>query len=321
MQGDDTVAVAAFAAKKLGALGLQVFERGWLSSNGIACVLPDAPTAIIDTGYGSHAALTLALMRSALGGRELNVIVNTHLHSDHCGGNAVLQQAYPGARTLVPITQLNAVMAWDQDVLTYERTGQQCDRYRADEGLHHGQTLRIGHHDWQVLHAPGHDPDALMLWQSDERVLISGDALWERRLAIIFPALSEEGAGFDDNEAVLNSIEALHPALVIPGHGRPFNDVAAALASSRRRLAHYRKHPQDHTDHARKALLMFHMLEHQSREEAEALQWLRHAPVLNAVGMPVISETEAQACLDGLVGAGVLARIQKGRIQLVAGRA
>ena len=160
--------------------------------------------------------------------------------------------------------------------------------------------LRIGHHDWQVLQAPGHDPDALMLWQADERVLISGDALWERRLAIIFPALVEEGAGFDDNEAVLNTIEALDPALVIPGHGRPFNDVAAALASSRRRLAHYRQHPQDHTDHARKALLMFHMLEHQSREEGELMAWLYTAPVMN-VG-EAIGETAARACVDGLVG-------------------
>ena len=51
--------------------------------------------ALVDTGYATHAPQTLALVQQALGARPLDLIVNTHLHSDHCGGNALLQAAWP----------------------------------------------------------------------------------------------------------------------------------------------------------------------------------------------------------------------------------
>ncbi len=61
--------------------GMQVFERGWLSSNTV--VLAGTLNAVVDTGYVSHAALGLELVRRALGDAPLHRIVNTHLHSDH----------------------------------------------------------------------------------------------------------------------------------------------------------------------------------------------------------------------------------------------
>ncbi len=298
----------------LDALGLTVFERGWLSSNSILCAVAGEPTVIIDTGYDAHAALGLALVRDGLRGRALDRIVNTHLHSDHCGGNARLQAAWPAAHTSVPATQFETVRAWDLGALTYERTGQRCERFRVDAGLHAGQRTRIGRHEWQVHAAPGHDPDAVMLFEPEHRVLVSGDALWEKRLAIVFPALAGDEGAFDTNLEALDAIEALRPALVIPGHGQPFTDVAAALASSRKRLEHYQRHPHEHTLHARKALVMFHMLEHQSRDEAELLVWLRQSPVMLGPD-GAMSEDAARACLDSLVGAAVLRR-DGGRVVL-----
>ena len=46
---------------------------------------------MVDTGYCIHAEQTLALVEAALQGAPLQRIVNTHLHSDHCGGNALLR--------------------------------------------------------------------------------------------------------------------------------------------------------------------------------------------------------------------------------------
>ena len=79
--------------------GLIVLERGWLSSNNILFAAPAHAPALVDSGYWSHGAQTVALVESVLQGRRLERIVNTHLHSDHCGGNAALQQAYACAST------------------------------------------------------------------------------------------------------------------------------------------------------------------------------------------------------------------------------
>jgi glyoxylase-like metal-dependent hydrolase (beta-lactamase superfamily II) len=66
-----------------------VLQRGWLSSNNI--VFPTGGrTAVVDTGYCAHSSQTLALIAATLRGRKLDCILNTHLHSDHCGGNAAL---------------------------------------------------------------------------------------------------------------------------------------------------------------------------------------------------------------------------------------
>src|SRR5450830_889398 len=78
-----------------------VFERGWLSSNNVLFVGAEE-TALVDTGYATHAEQTVALVESALGARPLDRVLNTHLHSDHCGGNAALQQRYPGLCTDIP---------------------------------------------------------------------------------------------------------------------------------------------------------------------------------------------------------------------------
>lgn len=81
--------------------GITVLERGWLSANNVVCIGPEG-AAVVDTGYCTHSDQTVALVQSALGAQPLQRILNTHLHSDHCGGNAALQAAWPGAATHVP---------------------------------------------------------------------------------------------------------------------------------------------------------------------------------------------------------------------------
>jgi glyoxylase-like metal-dependent hydrolase (beta-lactamase superfamily II) len=85
---------------------LQIFERGWLSSNNILFIGKER-SALVDTGYCTHAAQTLNLVQHELKGRPLDDIVNTHLHSDHCGGNAALQAQYPKVQTSIPSGQCN----------------------------------------------------------------------------------------------------------------------------------------------------------------------------------------------------------------------
>jgi len=256
--------------------GVQVHERGWLSANLIVAIGAQA-TAVVDTGYVTHAEQTLALVRSALGGRPLDLIVNTHLHSDHCGGNAVLQAAYPQARTLIPPGLAAHVRAWDPIALSYEPTGQQCPAFRIDGTLSPGGECMLGDLAWQVHAAPGHDPHSVVLFEPRSRLLLSADALWERGFGVVFPELEGEHA-FDEVAATLDLIEALQPALVVPGHGSVFADVAAALARARSRLAAYRADPGRHAVHAAKVLLKFKLLEAQRLPWEDFVNWAAGTP-------------------------------------------
>ena len=53
--------------------GIQVFERGWLSSNNIL-FLGSASSALVDSGYSTHAELTAGLVSAALQQRPLDLL-------------------------------------------------------------------------------------------------------------------------------------------------------------------------------------------------------------------------------------------------------
>lgn len=256
--------------------GVTVFERGWLSSNNILHV-GNGPCAVVDTGYGSHAVHTELLVAHALGGRALDAVVNTHLHSDHCGGNAALQAKFAGVRTWIPPGQAAAVRDWDADMLTYAPTGQFCPPFRVDDILRAGTTVQLGSAHWEIHAAPGHDPHAVLLFEPETRTLISADALWENGFGVVFPELEGE-AGFDDVARTLDLIESLMPRVVIPGHGRVFNTVDAAISIARGRLDRLSQNPGKHAQHAAKVLLKFKLLELQATSEVQLLAWARRTP-------------------------------------------
>ena len=239
---------------------MRVFERGWLSSNNVLFTGPQP--ALVDSGYVTHAAQTLALVRHALGEQPLALLVNTHLHSDHCGGNASLQSAYR-CRTIIPQAEADKVARWDEDALSYKVTGQQCARFTFDATLAAGDEIELGGLRWQALAAPGHDPHALLLFCASEGILISGDALWENGFGVIFPELAGE-PGFAEQAATLDLIAMLDARIAIPGHGAMFTGVAGALARARARLDYLSGDPRRNAENAIKVMLKFLLLERQA---------------------------------------------------------
>ncbi|MDD0811400.1 MBL fold metallo-hydrolase [Curvibacter sp. RS43] len=258
--------------------GLSVFERGWLSANNILLRGPEG-SALIDSGYASHSEQTLALVGQALGAQPLDQLFNTHLHSDHCGGNAALQAAYPQLHTAIPPGEAELVRQWDEDRLSYQATGQACPRFRFDAVLQPGQTLRLGGADWQVHAAPGHDPHSVIFFEPATRTLISADALWQNGFGVVFPELEGVHA-FDEVGATLDLIETLAPRTVIPGHGAVFHDATTALAVARRRLDGFQRDPAKHQQYATKVLLKFKLLEWQQIGLPELAQWMQRTPYM-----------------------------------------
>jgi len=260
--------------------GIQVFERGWLSSNNV--LLPDeAGATLIDTGHLNHAEQTLALVRHALAGRPLARIVNTHLHSDHCGGNATLQRAF-GAAVFVPEASAQAVREWSSDGLTFDPSGQLCERFTLQGTTRAGDMIEAGGRRFEVIEAPGHDPQSTILFDTTHGLLISADALWENGFGVVFPELEGE-PGFDDVGAVLDKIEHLPVNLVVPGHGAPFTDVGAALARSRARLAAFVAEPRRHARHGAKVLMKYHLMEVREQPLAALCDWAANTPLFGSV--------------------------------------
>ena len=289
---------------------LTVLERGWLSANNML-FQGQHGTALVDSGYSSHADQTVDLVAASLNGKPLDLLINTHLHSDHCGGNAALQLHWPELITRIPPGQLGEVRDWNPVALGYQPTGQHCPPFKADGTLIPGTDVALGDRLWQVHAAPGHDTHAVILFEPENRLLISGDALWENGFGVVFPELEGENA-FADVAATLDVIEALAPRVVIPGHGAVFADAQRAIDGARRRLDGFVRNPTKHALYAAKVLLKYKLLEWQQITLADLAGWAQATPYFGMLHRRHFAgQTESewlQSLSDELVRSGAALR-------------
>ena len=252
---------------------VHVFVRDWLSSNNVVLRSRDGHV-LIDTGYSRHAPMTLALLASDRGIRNdpLAWVVNTHCHSDHIGGNAALAEKY-GCPIAVPEGEAPFIERWDQKALLYDYCDQRADRFIVSQGVQPDTTHVWGDLEWRALAAPGHDMSALVFFNPEHGILISGDALWENGFGIVMPP-EVDPAALPATRATLEMLGRLAIRVVIPGHGAPFVDVAAALDRAMRRVDAFEAEPMRMVRHVLKALLAFSLLDHQQLLLAELPSYL-----------------------------------------------
>ena len=272
--------------------GLFFFERGWLSSNSI--LLDDGKSAVLfDSGYVTHSNLLLSLLSNHLQSRPLTHLVNTHLHSDHCGGNNAVQSQFSSVQTFIPFGLFDQVRQWDTNLLSYEDTGQQCPSFNADSPLRPGEVYFWSGFEWEVHSAPGHDHDALLFFNPEHRILISADALWGNGFGIVFPEIWG-GHGFSEVGATLKVIEELNPLIVLPGHGPIIHDVTETLARAYSKLNYFVQSPILHASHAAKVLLKFKLLELQSVALFDFKEWFENTPLLVRIHQSFFKTTPIQ---------------------------
>ena len=287
---------------------LRVLERGWLSSNNI--LLRDAHgCTLIDSGYGAHLPQTLALIEHALAGVPLERLVNTHCHSDHMGGNAEIRRRHR-CRVSIPAGEAPLIDAWNDTDLVLSFADQRAERFGYDDTFDANDTLSMGELDWQVHSAPGHDPHAAMFWSADERILISGDALWENGFGVIFPALFGRAQAFAETRATLDAIAALGAKTVIPGHGRPFIEVDTALERAFGRLRAYESDMTRLARHAAKVMLTFALLEKRELPIAQLPAYIERVPIFGVINRWLEMSTAELAAflIEDLERAGAIAR-------------
>ena len=241
---------------------LHVFVRDWLSSNNVVLKSRDGHV-LIDTGYVRHAPLTLALLATklGLGDEPLARIVNTHCHSDHIGGNAAVARKYR-CPIAIPEGERPAIEAWDEEALLLAYADQTAERFHPDETLAAGSAYVWGDLEWQALGAPGHDRAALVFYNPEHRILVSGDALWEHGFGFLMPPAIDPGA-LPETRATIEMLSRLDLSVVIPGHGEPFTDAGRALELAMQRVVAFEQEPLRMARHAVKVVFVFGLLDRQ----------------------------------------------------------
>lgn len=216
---------------------MRFIERDWLSANHVMFLDGDSAT-LIDSGYGEFNDVTIAEVDTALNewhAPSLDRIVNTHIHSDHIGGNAELQRLHPGCSITVPVDEQPALVNWDAPEQMLSYADQEAERFAWDDVIAPGQTMTLGGESWQAIATPGHDMGSLVFYSPKWRILISADALWQNSSGFV-PPQAVDPKPLAAQRATFKRLSELDVAVVIPGHGPMFTDFSGALKRASEKL-------------------------------------------------------------------------------------
>jgi len=208
-------------------------QRGYLNGNHFA--YRSVEPVLIDTAYASHFSVTERILTDL--GIDLSrtrLIVNTHCHCDHIGGNRAIQERSQCAIALHEIGK-HFIETRNDWATWWKYFGQEADFFNCSIGLHDGDRLAIGPHVFDVIYTPGHASDGIVLYNSRSKVLLSSDTLWEHDMAVMNIRVEGSAACFRMLES-LRRLEPLDVEIVYPGHGKPFADMSQAIARTRKRL-------------------------------------------------------------------------------------
>lgn len=162
---------------------------------------------LVDTGTGLNENFPYQkIQENNIDPNEIAMIVNTHCHFDHAGGNYL----FPNAKVAIHEKDAKAIENENDPLTAGSIFGQSIKRHDVDRKLKEGD--KIGK-DFEVLHTPGHTPGGISLWNGE--VLISGDTVFANggfgRLDI--------GGNPQDMSNSLKRLENLDVKFLLPGHG------------------------------------------------------------------------------------------------------
>jgi len=147
-------------------------------------------------------------------------LILTHHHPDHHFGAVVLRKAgarviaHPDRRVLAAEGGEDALIAdWVRVVgLDAMRGFEFADT--PDRAVTTADTLRLGEKSIVVAHpGAGHSAGDLLVWLPKERVLFAGDVLVEDGVSMVVDGNADELL------RVLDRVDSMHAAIVVPGHG------------------------------------------------------------------------------------------------------
>ena len=161
---------------------------------------------LVDTGTGMNKDyLPGKIQEAGLNIDDISMIVNTHCHYDHVGGNYL----FPNSKVAIHEKDAEILQNEDNPLTAGFLFGKSIKRLDVDVNLKEGDKIA----DFEVIHTPGHTPGGISLW--DGEVLISGDTVFANggfgRLDI--------GGNPEEMKDSLKKLSNLDVKYLLPGHG------------------------------------------------------------------------------------------------------
>ena len=160
---------------------------------------------LVDTGTGFNGEYLISqIEKHGVKKEDISLIVNTHCHFDHIGGNYLFEDAE------IAVHKLDAISMKNKDDLgTSMNAFENQNNSRVDIELKDGD--EVG--GFKVIHTPGHTRGGICLW--DGVNLISGDTVFSNGGVGRF----DIGGDLNDLRESVFKLTKLDVVNLLPGHG------------------------------------------------------------------------------------------------------
>jgi hydroxyacylglutathione hydrolase len=173
-------------------------------------VIKGEPGIIIDPGGAQFLAARLeGLRQDGIALSDIGIIVNTHLHIDHCGANGAFRKLSGAKIALHPVQEKNyQLVVVDGARLFGMEPADFIFDYRLDDNLDNGSV------QLELIPSPGHSPDCVCFYDRKDKWLFCGDVLFQMNTGRVdLPG----GDGMLLKKSI-ESLSLLDVEYLLPGH-------------------------------------------------------------------------------------------------------
>lgn len=149
------------------------FSSGLLGSNTYV-VYDEASRECLVVDAGNPVSAVSSFIEDM--GLTVKYIVLTHAHYDHADFVGQYKAKFDGAVVVVHEDEVKVMTDSEANVSVY--FGMPKSYGYPDKTVKEGDTLTIGESKYRVLHTPGHTPGSICLYNSAERLMLTGDTLF-----------------------------------------------------------------------------------------------------------------------------------------------
>jgi hydroxyacylglutathione hydrolase len=184
-------------------------EQGMLDCN--TYVITGSPSIIIDPGNAEYLELKAGgLRQDGISPSDIGIIVNTHLHIDHCNANQAFKELSGAKIALHPVQKENYRFV----VIDGTRLlGAEPFEFTEDYLLENNR-LVAGSMEIELIPSSGHSPDCVCFYLRKDKVLICGDVLFEMNTGRV----DLPGGNAEALKTSINSLAKLDIEYLLPGH-------------------------------------------------------------------------------------------------------
>ena len=184
-------------------------EQGMLDCN--TYVITGSPGVIIDPGNTMFLEYRLAgMQQDGIKPQDIGIIMNTHLHLDHCSANEAFKEVSGARIALHPVQKEN----YDFVVIEGARTFGMTPAEFTDDTVLEDNRLQIDGTEWELIVTPGHSPDCICFYNRNDKVLVCGDVLFNMNTGRV----DLPGGNADELKISIESLAKLDIEYLLPGH-------------------------------------------------------------------------------------------------------